>query len=319
MEFCFTGILSFCIVKISSMIMFVRKDDTMRYGALEAGGTKMVMSIMDERGKPEISETVPTLAPAETMPRMISFFRERGADVLGIGSFGPLDLNPASPSFGSIKNTPKLAWRSFPLLQAFRDELHIPVSIDTDVNAAALAEYTFGAAKGKTSCMYVTVGTGIGGGLIVNGTLVHGFMHPEIGHVPLVPSADDPSPGGFCPYHRHCMEGLASGPSIEKRWGISAKELPPDHPAWKLETDYLAQLCAVAMFSFSPEVIILGGGVMQQKFLFPEVRRKTVGMLGGYFPEPLISDGLESYIVEPGLGTASGITGAWLLAKQACA
>lgn len=289
----------------------------MRYGALEAGGTKMVMAIMNEAGETQERKTVPTLTPAETMPQMVEFFRENKADVLGIGSFGPLDLNPASPTFGSITITPKLAWCNYPMTQVFRDELNIPVAIDTDVNAAALAEFTLGAAKGKTSCMYVTVGTGVGGGLIINGQPVHGFMHPEIGHIPLIPDPEDPTPDGFCPYHRHCLEGLAAGPNIEKRWGVSAKELAPDHPAWKLEVNYMAQMCASAMFSFSPEMIILGGGVMQQKFLIPKIRCKTVELLGGYIPESLIADGLESYIVEPGLDTASGITGAWLLARQA--
>ena len=288
----------------------------MRYGALEAGGTKMVMAVMNESGDMLQRETIPTLAPAETMPQMIRFFRDHGADVLGIGSFGPLDLNPASPTFGSITITPKLAWCNYPLLQVFRNELKIPAAIDTDVNAAALAEFTLGAAKGKSSCMYVTVGTGVGGGLIVNGKPVHGFMHPEIGHIPLIPDQEDPTPDGFCPYHKHCVEGLAAGPAIEKRWGISAKELPPDHPAWKLEISYMAQLCANALFSFSPEIIILGGGVMQQKFMIPSIRKKTIDLLGGYFPGFLIADGLASCIVEPGLGTASGITGAWLLAKQ---
>ena len=288
----------------------------MRYGALEAGGTKMVMAIMDDNGKTLQKETIPTLAPAETMPKMIDFFRTHHADVLGIGSFGPLDLNPKSPDFGIITITPKLAWCNYPLLKSFRDELGIPVSIDTDVNAAALAEYEMGAAKGKSSCMYVTVGTGIGGGLIINGKPVHGFMHPEIGHIPLIPVPGDPSPDGFCPYHRHCLEGMAAGPAIEKRWGTSAKELSPDHPAWQFEIEYMAQLCANAMFSFSPEIIILGGGVMQQKFLIPGIRRKTIDLLGGYFPESLLADGLSSFIVEPGLDTASGITGAWLLARQ---
>ena len=286
----------------------------MRYGALEAGGTKMVMAIMDDSGNILKKETILTKKPAETMPVMIDFFRDNKADVLGIGSFGPLDLNPDSPNFGSITMTPKLAWRGFPLLQEFREALSIPTAIDTDVNAAALAESVLGAAKGKSSCMYVTVGTGIGGGLIVNSRPVHGFMHPEIGHILIIPESDDPTPDGFCPYHRHCLEGLASGPAIQKRWGITAKELPPDHPAWKLEILYIAQLCANAMFSFSPEIIILGGGVMQQKFLIPEIRKKTVDLLGGYFP---IADGLESYIVEPGLDTESGIKGAWLLAKEA--
>lgn len=288
----------------------------MKYGALEAGGTKMVMAVMDAEGKTLQKETIPTQSPAETMPQMIDYFRLNRVDVLGIGTFGPIDLNIASPTFGSIMITPKLSWCNYPMLQAFVSELGIPVAIDTDVNAAALAEFELGAAKGKNSCMYVTIGTGIGGGLIINGKPVHGFMHPEIGHIPLIPETDDPCPDGFCPYHRHCLEGMAAGPAIEKRWGVSAKELAHDHPAWRLEISYIAQLCANAMFSFSPEIIILGGGVMQQKFLIPEIRRKTIDLLGGYFPSDLLCDGLSSYIVEPGLDTASGITGAYLLARQ---
>ena len=288
----------------------------MRCGALEGGGTKMAAAVLEDN---RIEERVqfPTRTPDETLPEIASWFRERKIGALGIASFGPVDLDTASPSYGYITSTPKIPWQYCDILGYFRRELAVPCAFDTDVNAAALAEFTLGAAKGKSSCMYVTVGTGVGGGLIINGQPVHGFMHPEIGHIPLIPDPEDPTPDGFCPYHKHCLEGLAAGPNIEKRWGVSAKELAPDHPAWKLEINYMAQLCASAMFSFSPEMIILGGGVMQQKFLIPEIRRKTVELLGGYFPESLIADGLESYIVEPGLDTASGITGAWLLARQA--
>ena len=288
----------------------------MLYGALEAGGTKMVLAVFNDHGESLDSVSIPTRTPEETLPEMVRFFDGRGIDSLGIGSFGPLDLNPASPSYGSVTESPKLSWRHFPMRQAFSDALGIPVSIDTDVNAAALAEYTLGAAHGKDSCLYVTVGTGIGGGLIVHGKPVHGLMHPEIGHILLMPDPDDPSPAGFCPYHTHCLEGLASGPAVEKRWGVSGRDLPADHPAWKLEAHYLAQLCANALMSFSPERIILGGGIMQQKHLFPLIRQETLRLLNGYIPECLFPDGMASYIVEPGLGTASGITGAWLLARR---
>ena len=193
----------------------------------------------------------------------------------------------------------------------------VPVGLDTDVNAAALAEACLGAAKGKENCLYVTVGTGIGGGVIIHGKPVHGLMHPEIGHISVVPEPDDPMPRGVCPYHPHCLEGLASGPAIEKRWGKPGAELPPDHPAWELESAYLAQLCASAVLSFSPEVIILGGGVMQQKFLLPMIRTKVLQLLNGYIAHPAIVSEMESYIVEPGLGTKSGITGAFLLAREA--
>ena len=246
----------------------------MYYGALEAGGTKMVLAVMDEEGNTVSRISVPTRTPDETMPAMLDYYRGFSLAALGIGCFGPLDLNPASETYGSITMTPKLPWRDYPILSVFEKELSIPAAIDTDVNGAALAEAELGAARGTSVSLYVTVGTGIGGGLIMNGKPVHGLMHPEIGHISVVPAPEDPSPDGFCPYHAHCLEGLAAGPAIEKRWGQSAKELPPDHPAWDLESGYLAQLCAAALLSFSPERIILGGGVMQQKFLFDSIREK---------------------------------------------
>lgn len=288
-----------------------------RYGALETGGTKMVLAVLDEQGNFLERAKIPTKKPQETMAEMIAFFREHPVFALGIGSFGPLDLNPASPTFGSITATPKLSWRNFPIVPEFTKALQIPVAMDTDVNAAALAESVLGAAKGLESCLYVTVGTGIGGGLIVNGKPVHGLLHPEIGHIRVSPLPGDPLPKGICPYHGCCLEGMAAGPAIKEKWGLSARELPESHPAWELESDYLSQLCAIAILSFSPEKIILGGGVMQQKFLFPRIREKTLKALGGYIVHPAVEEGLANYIVEPGLGTNSGILGAWLLAKQA--
>ncbi|MBQ8092023.1 MAG: ROK family protein [Clostridia bacterium] len=289
----------------------------MYFGALEAGGTKMVLAIMDENGNETERESIPTRTPDETMPEMIRFFSEVPIAALGIGGFGPLNLDKKSAAYGSIMETPKLAWRHYPLMKTFEDALHVPVGIDTDVNAAALAEARLGAARGLESCLYVTVGTGIGGGVIANGRPVHGMMHPEIGHIMVTPDPADPMPNGVCPYHPHCLEGLAAGPSMEKRWGISAKELPHDHKAWDIESTYLAQLCAYAILALSPEKIILGGGVMQQKFLLPLIRQKTVKLLNGYIAHPNFEDGLETYIVEPGLGTRSGITGAYLLAREA--
>ena len=287
------------------------------YGALEAGGTKMVLAVMDENGTAVRQSSIPTRTPEETMPEMMDFFSAYTLSGLGIGGFGPLNLDQSAPDYGCIMDTPKLPWRYFPLLRAFRDGLRVPVGLDTDVNAAALAEARLGAAQGKESCLYVTVGTGIGGGVIIHGKPVHGLVHPEIGHISVSPVPEDPMPEGICPYHAHCLEGLASGPSLEKRWGISARELPPDHPGWEIESAYLAQLCANAMLSFSPEMIILGGGVMQQKFLLPMIRRKTLELLNGYIAHPAIREGLEHYIVTPGLDTRSGITGAYLLAREA--
>ena len=287
------------------------------YGALEAGGTKMVLAVLDSCGNEISRTTLPTLTPQETLPAMIAFFREHPLCGLGIGCFGPLDLNPASPAFGTILQTPKLAWRGVPILKAFREALDIPAALDTDVNAAALAEAKLGAAKGLSGCLYLTVGTGIGGGLIVNGGPVHGLTHPEFGHLLLAPEADDPAPEGFCPSHAHCAEGLASGPAIEKRWGISARELPPGHPAWDLEARYLAQVCADAMLALSPEKIILGGGVMHREGLLPLIRKHTLRLLNGYISAPAVENGLADYIVSPGLGDRSGILGAWLLGLSA--
>lgn len=288
-----------------------------RYGALEAGGTKMVMAIADETGALLERVSIPTRTPEETMPEMTAFFGRHAIAALGIGCFGPLELRRSAPNRGSITATPKLAWRGFPIRAAFREKLGVPVEIDTDVNGAALAEAKLGAAKGLESCLYVTVGTGIGGGVIVGGEPVHGLMHPEIGHIQVAVAENDPMRRGVCPYHEACLEGLASGPAIEKRWGVSAKELPDDHPAWALEAGYLAQLCATAMLAFSPEKIILGGGVMQKKLLFPLIRERTLALLGGYITHSVVDSGLEDYIVEPGLGVDSGILGAYLLARQA--
>ena len=292
-------------------------EEALRLGALEAGGTKMVMSILDGRGGMLERVSIPTRTPEETMPEMIAFFRERHIDALGVGCFGPLDLNPACRTCGSITAAPKVAWRNCPLLPEVTRALGVPARLDTDVNGAALAEATLGAARGLGSCLYVTIGTGIGGGLVMDGRPVHGLMHPELGHQLLCPHPDDPAPDGFCPYHRHCLEGLAAGPTFDKRWGVSARELPDDHPAWALEAFYLAQMCHNAIMSFSPEKIILGGGVMHKEFLLPMIRRETLRLLGGYISSPQVDAGLEDYIVSPGLGENSGVMGAYLLARRA--
>ncbi len=290
----------------------------MRYfGALEAGGTKMVLSRLDGQGNMLERTSMPTETPEITLPAIIEWFLEHPVDALGIGSFGPVDLHPESPTYGYITSTPKLAWRNAPLLPVLRDALAVPVGLDTDVNGAAIAEWILGAAKGLDSCLYVTVGTGIGGGLIVNGKPVHGLTHPELGHQLLKADHRDPLPQGVCPYHEGCLEGLAAGPSLQRRWGIPGYQIPRDHQAWEIEANYLAQMCHNALMTFSPERIILGGGVMQQDFLIPMVRERTVRLLGGYLDIPQVRAGLDEIIVAPGLGVNSGVMGAWILAKQA--
>ena len=289
----------------------------MLFGTLEAGGTKMVLSIGNEQNELIEQMSIPTEAPEKTIPAMIDWFRDKKIAALGIGTFGPVDLKKDSPTYGWITKTPKPGWSDKPLLPPMQEALGVPALIDTDVNAAALAEWKLGAARGLNSCLYVTVGTGIGAGMVIEGKLVHGLVHPEFGHMLLRQEKEDPAPDGFCPYHKGCLEGLASGPAIEKRWGRKAYDLPEDHEAWNLEAAYLAQMCMDAVCGFSPEKIILGGGVMQQKHLFPLIRKKTLELLNGYVQAKEILEDIDSYIVEPGLGTKSGATGALLLAKQA--
>lgn len=289
----------------------------MRLGALEAGGTKMVCSIGDETGRVFSRVSYPTLSPAETMPKLISFFRDEGIEALGVGSFGPVDLHEDSPTYGYITSTPKPGWADYPFLPELRGALNVPCGFDTDVNAAAIAEHRLGAAKGLSSCVYVTVGTGVGGGIIVGNKILHGLTHPELGHFRLVAHPDDPAPRGFCPFHEGCLEGMANGPAILKRWGTPAQELPPDHFAWTLESYYLAQMCATLILILSPEKIILGGGVMQQEHLFPRIRKQTQELLNGYVRAPAVMDFIDDYIVAPGLGVNSGVTGALLLAADA--
>ena len=286
-------------------------------GTLEAGGTKMVCGIGDENGNVFERVSFPTRMPEETMADIIGYFQDKNIEALGIGTFGPVNLNKADPNFGSITTTPKPGWGNYPMFRVLKDALNVPMEIDTDVNAAALGEVTYGAAKGLKNCLYVTIGTGVGGGLIVEGNLVHGLLHPEFGHMLLTPHPDDPSPKGFCPYHESCVEGMICGPAVEKRWGVSAKELPPDHKAWEIEADYLAQMCMNAILAFSPECIVLGGGVMHQMHLFDMVRAKTVEKLNGYVANDRITGGCKDYIVSPGLGDNAGAVGGLILARKA--
>ncbi len=289
-----------------------------KIGALEAGGTKMVLAVYDENGTERERITVPTLTPEETMPGMIAFFRDHQVDALGVGSFGPLDLDPASPTYGFITSTPKLAWKNYPLLHNLLGGRDIPAAIDTDVNAAIIAEAELGAARGCQNAVYVTVGTGIGGGVYVNGQTVHGMLHPEVGHMLLRPHPDDPIPHGVCPYHDGCLEGLAAGPAIGARVGGDAKLLPDDHPVFQLEAHYLAQMCQNLIVTVSPERIVLGGGVLQRASLLPMVRKETARLLNGYVQSPqIVTERIDEYIVSPELFPVSGLVGSYLIGKRA--
>jgi fructokinase len=283
----------------------------MLYGAIEAGGTKFVCAVGNETGEIVERLTIPTMTPDETMPQVIDFFRQYELKAIGIGSFGPVDLNIQSPTYGSIKTTPKLEWRNYPLRKVIKDAFSVPVGFQTDVNAAALGELHFGAAKGLDSCLYLTVGTGIGGGAVVNGKVVQGLSHPEMGHIYIRRHPNDPYEGK-CPYHRDCLEGLAAGPAIEERWGKKGQELEGQKEVWEIEAYYLAQALAQYILILSPQKIILGGGVMKQTQLFPLIRQNVQDLLNGYVELP----DLESYIVPPGLGDNAGITGALVLAYE---
>ena len=288
-----------------------------KIGALEAGGTKMVLAIYDENGTELERLTMPTETPDVTMPKMIDFFKKHEIDALGVGSFGPLDLNPASPTYGYITSTPKLAWKDYPLLEKLLDGQNIPAGIDTDVNAAIIAEVELGAARGCENAVYVTIGTGIGGGVYSNGKTVHGLLHPEVGHALLKPHPDDPNPRGVCPYHESCLEGLAAGPAIGARVQGDAKDLPDDHPTFAIEAYYLAQMCVNLIMTLSPERIILGGGVMQREALLKQVRQETLRLLGGYIQSPAILEHIDEYIVAPELFPVSGLVGSYLIGKKA--
>lgn len=289
----------------------------MKIGALEAGGTKMVLAVYDLDMNELDRITLPTEAPKITVPAMKAFFDGHNIDALGVGSFGPLDPNPASPTYGYITSTPKLKWRNYPLLPELLGGRNIPAAIDTDVNAAVIAEMELGAAKGCENAVYMTIGTGIGGGVAVHGKTVHGLLHPEAGHIPLRPHPEDPNPRGVCPYHESCLEGLAAGPAIGARVNGDAGLLPDDHPTFRIEAWYLAQMCMNLTLTLSPEKIILGGGVMNRACLFPMVRQMTLDLLGGYVQVDKILNHMDEYIVPPQLYPLSGLVGSFLLGKRA--
>lgn len=288
----------------------------MKFGAIEAGGTKFVVAIGDENGQIIERASFPTTTPQQTMEEVFHFFDGKEIEAMGIGTFGPIDPDKNSPTYGYITTTPKPYWANFNILGALQERYDIPMGFDTDVNGAALGELMFGCAQGLDSCLYLTIGTGIGGGAIVEGHLVHGLLHPEMGHIKMIRHPED-SYLGHCPYHHDCFEGLAAGPAIEERWGCKGADLPVDHPAWNLEAYYLGQAMAAFILILSPKKIILGGGVMKQKQLFPMLRQYTLDFLNGYIQKNEIIQHIDDYIVSPGLGDNAGICGALALAKTA--
>jgi fructokinase len=290
-------------------------------GGVELGGTKAVCAIGTGPDDVRAETRVPTTTPAETLGRVVAFLAEQARRAplaaLGVASFGPVDLDPRSPRFGSITTTPKPGWQGAHVVGPLRAALGVPVGFDTDVNAAALAELRWGAGRGLASIVYITVGTGIGGGALMDGRPLHGLLHPEMGHV-RVPHDRTRDPfAGVCPAHGDCWEGLATGPAIAARWGRPPDTLPDDHPAWALEAHYLALGLTGIVLTLSPERVVLGGGVMTRSHLYPLVRAGVRDLLAGYLASPALDGGLESYIVPPALGARAGVLGALLLAQAA--
>ena len=291
------------------------------YGGIEAGGTKFVCAVGSNPDDLCVN-VIETTTPDETISRVIAYFKEQNStkklSSIGIGSFGPIDLNRNSKTYGFITSTPKLNWENVDFVGAIRSSFNIPIGFDTDVNAAAIGEYQWGAAQALTNFIYLTIGTGIGGGGIINGIPLHGLLHPEMGHI-FIPrdNSDKKSYEGNCPRHKDCFEGLASGPAIRNRWGRPPQDLNQDHPAWEYIAKYISYALVNYICTLSPQRIIIGGGVMKQSKLYPLIHQMVKELLNNYLQLPEITENIQNYIVPPTLGDRSGILGAIALAKQA--
>ena len=292
------------------------------FAGIEAGGTKWICAIADGHANILASTRISTTHPEETIKKAIEFFQSHEVEfgavtAVGIASFGPLDLKQESPTYGYLTTTPKPGWANTDIVGPIQEAFNLPVGFDTDVNGAALGEAQWGAAQGSSDFIYLTIGTGIGGGGLVNNALIHGLVHPEMGHLRIPHDWEqDPFPG-ICPYHGDCLEGLATGPAIEARWGLKGEQIPHDHPAWELEAQYLAFGLVNLVCSLSPQRIILGGGVMEQEQLFPLIRGRVQELLNNYISAEEIQKDIDDYIIPPGLGAQAGILGAIALAQQA--
>jgi fructokinase len=289
------------------------------YGCIEAGGTKFVLGLASGPDQIVAETKIPTTTPDETLSRAIEWMKAASAEHgalsgIGIATFGPAELDRAQPNWGYITGTPKPHWSNTRVAGVFADAFDVPVGFETDVNGAVLGEARWGAGNGHNLVVYITIGTGIGGGIAIKGKTVHGLSHPEMGHMRMKRHVDDMDFAGACPFHGDCFEGLASGPAIKSRWGMSLSELPSDHPAHDIIAFYIGQLVNNLQAVLEPSCIILGGGVMGTAGLLDRVRKCATDLGVGYFKgKP------NEIVVAPGLGERSGLLGALCLAMDASA
>lgn len=282
------------------------------YGAIEGGGTKFNCAVSDGNLKIIESITVPTTTPTDTLQKIFHFFDSFDELCsIGVGSFGPIGIDKSKKNYGYILDTPKVGWQDYRLLGVLKEHYPVPIAWTTDVNAAAYGEFQLGAAKGKNSCVYLTIGTGIGGGIIIDGKIYEGFSHPEMGHIKINHRKDDIF-DGICHFHHDCLEGLASGPSLEARTGKKGIEIEENHSVWEFEADYIAQALMNYTLILAPEIIILGGGVMNQSHLLEKIKKSFFHQMAGY----INIDNLDNYIVDWELSNKSGILGCLCLAKE---
>jgi fructokinase len=293
------------------------KKQMATYGGIEAGGTKFVCAVGSGPGDLRDLKRIPTTTPSETIKQVIDFFNlHKGLSAIGIAAFGPVDLDTKSPTWGYITSTPKPGWAFTDLAGLIGRALKVHIGFDTDVNGAALGEHRWGAAQGLENFIYLTIGTGIGGGGMINGKLMHGLVHPEMGHVLIPHDKQADTYKGHCPFHTDCFEGLACGPAILERWGQTAEALPTDHLAWTLEARYIALALHNYICTLSPQKLILGGGIMEQSQLLPMVRANVKQLLNSYVRAKEIMKDIDNYIVPPKLGKQAGVLGAIALAIQ---
>ncbi len=296
-----------------------RMDSNTQYGGIEAGGTKFICALGSGPGQIASETRIETTTPDETLEHVIHFFRpavvEKTVQRIGVACFGPLDLDPNSSTYGFITSTTKPGWRNTDVIGRLERELDVKIVLDTDVNGAALGELTWGAGQGADPLLYLTVGTGIGGGFVKDGLPLKGLVHPEMGHIRIPHDTQkDPFPGN-CSFHGDCFEGLASGPAIGKRLGRHSDTLSDDDPFWQLEAHYIALAVQNFVVTLSPRRVILGGGIMQRQFLFPLIRKEVHDLLNGYVQHPVLLEHMDEYIVPPALGNQSGVLGAIALAR----